>query len=179
MILVAFGRPAYILKQDSLPSSYKSFLHKHCGKDAVILQGLREITSNIRFSNLDGVKKYYKSIGVDVKLDPNMTVPCSVCITFPTGLALLIEKKSKRTEISLYCLARAIESFCTCLADAGVFPRASKLKRSDVIVFSFATAIIMHCYAQERDVFRSKYLNVLDWVFGLPPPSDDEHCKKS
>ncbi|CAL9110573.1 unnamed protein product [Musa textilis] len=262
--------PAYILKQDSLPSSYKSFLHKHGGKDAVILQSIREIASNVRFSNLDGVKKYYKSIGVDVKLDPNMNVPCSIvhgdqscfehfitflfqeygralpvylpvylvpalvvhrqglwkrpdtilgksllgtarsslflsvycasawawtCLlfrllkrcnipmvvigTFPTGLALLIEKKSRRTEISLYCLARAIESFCTCLSDAGVFPQASKLKRADVIVFSFATAIIMHCYAQEREVFRSKYLNVLDWVFGVPPPSDDEHCKKS
>ena len=97
---------------------------------------------------------------------------------FPTGLALLIEKKSRRIEISLYCLARAIESFFTCMVDAGLCPQASKLKRADVIVFSFATAIIMHCYAQEREVFRSKYLNVLDWVFGVPPASDDEHDKK-
>lgn len=29
----------------------------------------------------------------------------------------------------------------------------------------------MHCYAEERDVFRSKYLNVLDWVFGIPDPT--------
>ncbi|KAG6508291.1 hypothetical protein ZIOFF_033665 [Zingiber officinale] len=261
---------AYILKQDSLPSSYKSFLNKHGGKDALILQGVSEIASNMPFSNLEGIEKYYKSIGVDVKLDPNMKVPCSIvhdnqscaghfikflfqeygravpvylpvylvpalivhrqgllkmhykilgksllgtarsslflsvycasawawtCLlfrilqrcnipmvamgTFPTGLALLIEKKSRRIEISLYCLARAIESFSTCLADAGLLPQASKLKRADVVVFSLATAIIMHCYAQEREVFRSKYLNVLDWVFGVPTSSDDEDRKKS
>jgi hypothetical protein len=32
----------------------------------------------------------------------------------------------------------------------------------------------MHCYAQEREVFQSKYLNVLDWVFGVPAPLDIE-----
>ncbi|XP_010916872.2 uncharacterized protein [Elaeis guineensis] len=260
---------AYILKQDSLPSSYKSFLNKHGAKDVVILQGVKDIACNIPFTNLEAIEKYYGSLGVDKKLDPSMKVPCSIvhgnqsCVghffsfllqayrralpvylpvylvpalivhrqgllkrpytilgksllgtarsslflsiycssawawtcllfrtlkrcniplvamaTFPTGLALLIEKKSRRIEISLYCLARAIESFFTCMVDAGLCPQASKLKRADVIVFSFATAIIMHCYAQEREVFRSKYLNVLDWVFGVPPASDDEHDKK-
>lgn len=91
--------------------------------------------------------------------------------TFPSGLALLIEKKSRRIEIFLYCLAQAIESSFTCMADVGLCPPASKLKRVDVVVFSVATAIIMHCYAHEREVFRSKYLNVLDWVFGVPPAS--------
>ncbi|KAJ0988613.1 hypothetical protein J5N97_006969 [Dioscorea zingiberensis] len=255
---------AYILKQESLPSSYKSFLNKHGGKDLVILQSVKDIASSMPFTNLKGVEKYYKSVGVDIKLDPNMKIPCTIvhgnqsctghffsfllqaygralpvylpvylipalivhrqgllkrpytilgkslfgtarsslflsvycssawawtCLlfrllercsipmvamgTFPTGLALSIEKKSRRMEISLYCLTRAIESFFTCMADAGLCPQASKLKRSDVLVFSLATSIIMHCYAQERDVFRSKYLNVLDWVFGVPLPCDD------
>lgn len=91
---------------------------------------------------------------------------------------MLIEKKSRRMELALYCLARAIESFAICVTDWGVLERYNLIppKRLDVFLFSTATAIIMHCYAQERDVFRSKYLNVLDWVFGLPvgattPPS--------
>ncbi|KAL1540469.1 hypothetical protein AAHA92_24821 [Salvia divinorum] len=46
----------------------------------------------------------------------------------------------------------------------------SKTNRADALVFSISTAVIMHCYAMERDVFRSKYLNVLDWVFGVPLP---------
>ncbi|XP_010496811.2 PREDICTED: uncharacterized protein LOC104773840 [Camelina sativa] len=252
---------AYILKQENLPSSYKSFLNKHGGKDLSILQGVKDIASAQPFTNLRAIEKYYKSVGVDIKLDPNMKVPCSIihgnesCVkhgitfflqaykralpvyvpvylipalivhrqdllkkqysilgkgllgtarsslflstycssawawtcllfrtfetcniplvaiaTFPTGLALAIEKKSRRIEISLYCLARAIESFFTCMTDAGYIRPPKSLRRADVVVFSVSTAIIMHCYAQEREVFRSKYLNVLDWVFGVPPP---------
>ncbi|CAJ2644758.1 uncharacterized protein LOC123911367 isoform X1 [Trifolium pratense] len=260
---------AYILNQESLPASYKSFLNKHGGKDPVILQGVKDIATGRPFSNLNAIKKYYKTVGVDVKLDPNMKVPCTIvhgnqscsghivsfliqaykralpvylpvylipalivhrkgllkrpftilakgligtarsslflsvycasawmwtCFlfrlfkrcnipmvatgTFPTGLALAIEKKSRRMEISLYCLARAIESFFTCIADAGYLPQSRTIKRADVVVFSLSTAIIMHCYAQERDVFRSKYLNVLDWVFGVPPPPcETPRCK--
>ncbi|EEE58471.1 hypothetical protein OsJ_09724 [Oryza sativa Japonica Group] len=259
---------AYILSQESLPSTYKAFLNKHGGKDLTILQGVKEVVNHTAFSNLAGIEKYYKSVGVDLKLDPNMKVPCSIvhgnqscaghfitflfqaygravpvyvpvylvpalvvhrqdllkrpypiigknllgtarsslflsvycasawawtCLlfrifqscntplvvlaTFPTGLALLIEKKSRRIEIALYCFARAIESFFTCMTDAGLCPPILQIKRADVVVFSMATSIIMHCYAQEREVFRSKYLNVLDWVFGVPPPSDEESNK--
>ncbi|KAK7328667.1 hypothetical protein VNO77_22782 [Canavalia gladiata] len=259
---------AYILKQDSLPASYKSFLNKHGGKDPVILQGVKDIACGKPFTNLGEIEKHYQTMGVDVKLNPNMKVPCSIvhgnqsccghvlsfllqgykralpvylpvylipalivhrkglmkrpytilakgligtgrsslflstycasawmwtCLlfrifkrcnipmvamgTFPTGLALAIEKKSRRIEISLYCLARAIESFFTCVADAGYLPQSRKIKRADVVVFSLSTAIIMHCYAQEREVFRSKYLNVLDWVFGVPPECETPRCK--
>ncbi|CDY28404.1 BnaA05g18360D [Brassica napus] len=257
---------SYILKQDSLPSSYKSFLNKQGGKDLSIIQGVKDIASAKPFTNLRAIEKYYKSVGVDIKLDPNMKVPCSIihgkesctkhaltfflqaykralpvyvpvylipalivhrqdllkkqysilgkgllgtarsslflstyctsswawtCLlfrifetcsipivaiaTFPTGLALAIEKKSRRIEISLYCLARAIESFFTCMTDAGYIRPPKILRRADVVVFSVSTAIIMHCYAQEREVFRSKYLNVLDWVCGVPPPPVKKH----
>ncbi|XP_028760341.1 transmembrane protein 135 homolog isoform X1 [Neltuma alba] len=252
---------SYILKQESLPASYKSFLNKHGGKGPVILQGVKELASGLPFTNLEAIEKHYRAMGVEMQLDPDMKIPCSIvhgnqscgehvlsfllqaykralpvylpvylipallvhrqgllkspntilakvlfgtarsslflsmycstawmwtCLlfrifkrcnipmvvigTFPAGLALAIEKKSRRIEIALYCLARAIESFFSCMADAGYVPHSRKIKRADVVVFSLSTAIIMHCYAQEREVFRSKYLNVLDWVFGVPPP---------
>nr|KAJ0201077.1 hypothetical protein LSAT_V11C600337330 [Lactuca sativa] len=261
---------AYILKQDSLPQSYKSFLNKHGGKDPIILQGIRDIACGMPFTNLDQIQKYYKSTGVDVVLDPQMKVPCSIihenqscswhaisffiqaykraipvylpvylipalivhrqglanrpftilakglfgtarsslflstyctsawvwtCFlfrlfkrcnvtmlalgTFPTGLGLAIEKKSRRIEISLYCLARAIESFFTTMSEIGYMPHLKNLKRVDVLIFSLSTSIIMHCYAIERDVFRSKYLNVLDWVFGVPLPPYDTTPRKN
>lgn len=84
-----FGfRSAYILKQDSLPASYKSFLNKHGGKDPVILQGVKDIASGKPFTNLGAIEKYYKTMGIDVKLNRNMKVPCSVwnkdlCNCFP------------------------------------------------------------------------------------------------
>jgi hypothetical protein len=93
---------------------------------------------------------------------------------FPTGLAVLLEKKSRRMELALYCFSRAIESFGICVSDSG-FLKEHNLKvpkRLDIVLFSLATSIIMHCYAEERDVFRSKYLNVLDWVFGIPDPTE-------
>lgn len=71
-------RSAYILKQESLPPSYKSFLNKHGGKDVVILEGVKQIASGLPFTNLSSIEKYYKSVGTDIKLDPNMKVPCSV-----------------------------------------------------------------------------------------------------
>lgn len=250
---------SYILNQDSLPSSYRSFLNKHGGKDVKILKGIKELVCCKRLINLAEIEKCYKSNGVELKLDPTIKIPCSIvhgnqscaahaisffvqayaralpvylpvyfipalivhrqgllktpytilgkglfgtarsslflsvycssawiwtCLlfqtlrwcdittlavgAFPAGLALLIEKKTRRMEIALYCFARALESFFTTIADAGLLPHAKKLKRVDVVVFSLSTAVIMHCYAQERDVFRSKYLNVLDWVFGVP-----------
>ncbi|GKE34600.1 transmembrane protein 135, partial [Tanacetum coccineum] len=69
---------AYILKQDSLPQTYKSFLNKHGGKDLAILQGVRDIACGMPFTNLEQIQNYYKSTGVDVTLDPRMKVPCSI-----------------------------------------------------------------------------------------------------
>ncbi|KAH1042001.1 hypothetical protein GYH30_024354 [Glycine max] len=57
---------AYILKQDSLPTSYKSFLNKHGGKDPVILQGVKDIASGKPFTNLGAIEKYYKTMGIDI-----------------------------------------------------------------------------------------------------------------
>ncbi|KAE8723697.1 TRM112-like protein [Hibiscus syriacus] len=261
---------SYLLKPESSAPSYRSFLDKHCGKDRVILQGVKEHASDLPYTNLEAIEKFYKAKGADVKLNPNMKIPCSMihgnqacsshvftffhdaykrslpvylpvyliptllvhrqgllkrpytilgksllgtarsslflsaytssawmwtCTmnrlfgkcdipivalgTFPTGLALAVEKKSRRMEISLYCLARAIESFFTCMADAGYLPKSMYLKRADVVIFSLSTAIIMHCYEQEREVFRSKYLSVLDWVFGVPPPPCESACCKN
>ena len=74
----SFVRSAYILSQESLPLSYKSFLNKQGGKDLSILQGVKEIACSKPFTNLGAIEKYYKSVGVDIKLNPNMKVPCSV-----------------------------------------------------------------------------------------------------
>lgn len=57
-----------------------------------------------------------------------------------------------------------------CTAEWGWVPRKQLPARLDVLIFSAAIASITHSYSgasgQHRDVFRSKYLNVLDFVFG-------------
>lgn len=86
------------------------------------------------------------------------------------GLATLLEKKSRRMELALYCLSHATMSFALCLVEWGLVRERHVPARLDVLMFSAAAAAIMHCYSdghgRHRDVFRSKYLNYLDFVFG-------------
>jgi len=82
------------------------------------------------------------------------------------GLAVLIEKPSRRQELGVYCASRAVEAAALSAVDWGWVPAAVQGWRHDVALFSLAAAAIMHCYNAERDVFKSKYLNVLDFVFG-------------
>ena len=101
------------------------------------------------------------------------------------GLATLVEKKSRRMELALYCLSRAAESFALCLPEWGLVPKrrgslvvtnsSGKPKpplgpRYDLVMLCAASAAICHCYSDSkgahRDVFRSKYLSVLDFILG-------------
>lgn len=82
------------------------------------------------------------------------------------GLATLIEKKSRRMELAMYCVSRALETAALMVVYKGLVPEFIQRQRCDILLFSVASATIMHCYNTERDVFRSKYLNVLDYIFG-------------
>ena len=65
---------------------------------------------------------------------------------------------------------QAMLSFYQTLFQRKVAPHWLKRVRTDIAVFGAAAAAIMHCYSdahgQHRDIFRSKYLNVLDFMFG-------------
>ena len=92
------------------------------------------------------------------------TVSASVPLA---GLAVLIEKPSRRQELGVYCASRALEAAAVCSVSWGWTPWSLATRtRADVALFAAGAAAIMHCYNTERDVFRSKYLNVLDFVFG-------------
>ncbi|PRW57029.1 hypothetical protein C2E21_4128 [Chlorella sorokiniana] len=86
------------------------------------------------------------------------------------GLAVLVEKPSRRMELALYLLARAAESFALSLAAWGVVRPSSLPRRLDVLLFSLAAGWILHCYSdhfgERRDVFRSSYLAVFDFILG-------------
>jgi hypothetical protein len=86
------------------------------------------------------------------------------------GLATFVEKKSRRMELALYCVSRSLESFMLCAYIWGWIPERAVPKRLDVILFSIASAAICHCYSDHmgarRDVFKSKYLSVFDFVLG-------------
>mmetsp|Transcript_28858 Transcript_28858/g.94322 ORF Transcript_28858/g.94322 Transcript_28858/m.94322 type:complete len:460 (-) Transcript_28858:811-2190(-) len=81
------------------------------------------------------------------------------------GLSTLIEKKSRRLELGLYCMARALEvSWEAEMLRRG--RRGSAVPRVDLFAFSLSVGGIYYCLRTERDIFKSKYLHVLDWVYG-------------
>jgi len=65
---------------------------------------------------------------------------------------------------------RSLESFSRCCLDWGWLPAGCVPPRLDVLLFAAGVGAILHCYSgsngRHRDVFKSKYLNVLDFVFG-------------
>ncbi|KAK9821013.1 hypothetical protein WJX74_000943 [Apatococcus lobatus] len=86
------------------------------------------------------------------------------------GLATLVEKKSRRMELAIYCMSRCVESFCLCLREWGWVSDRMVPPRLDILMFMAACGAIMHCYSDAhgkyRSMFRSKYLNVLDFILG-------------
>ncbi|KFM24545.1 hypothetical protein F751_2263 [Auxenochlorella protothecoides] len=86
------------------------------------------------------------------------------------GLSLLAEKKSRRMDIALYCLSRGAESGLLNLQLADSALTRHLPRRLDVILFSVATAAILHCYSdhwgERRDVIRGTYLSVFDFILG-------------
>ena len=88
----------------------------------------------------------------------------------PIGASVICEKRSRRKELAVYCSARALESFVLCAIAWGWIPRRMQYKRFDIVLFSLGVGLIMHCYNDSegdyRYTFRSKYLNVIDFVFG-------------
>jgi len=88
----------------------------------------------------------------------------------PIGTSLICEKRSRRKEIAAYCSARALECFLLCAVRWNWIPKKVQWKRFDIVLFSAGVGLIMHCYGDSngdyRYTFRSKYLNVIDFVFG-------------
>lgn len=72
-------RSAWIMKPNSLPTSYISFLNKHGGKDLSIFKGINELLFKTKpLTALKSIEEHYRTTGVDIQLDPEMSIPCSV-----------------------------------------------------------------------------------------------------
>ncbi|KAF2299692.1 hypothetical protein GH714_002478 [Hevea brasiliensis] len=194
---------AYILKQESLAPSYKSFLNKHGGKDPVILQGMKEIASGLPFTDLDLIEKYYNSTGVNIKLDPEMKIPCSIihgnqsCSGHVMSFFIQAYKRALPVYLPVYLIPALI------VHRQGLLKRPYSIlgkgllgtARSSLFLSTYCSSawmghvalrifrrwnIPMVAMGTEREVFRSKYLNVLDWVFGVPPsPGETPRRKES
>mmetsp|Transcript_10242 Transcript_10242/g.11805 ORF Transcript_10242/g.11805 Transcript_10242/m.11805 type:complete len:520 (+) Transcript_10242:220-1779(+) len=77
---------------------------------------------------------------------------------FLSGLATLIEKKSRRIELALYVLSKAVEGRATQLVEAGLLPN---FRGAEILVFMSSLAVIMHAYVRHAKMLRSSYYSIL------------------
>ncbi|GAB9474013.1 hypothetical protein Gpo141_00011155 [Globisporangium polare] len=64
------------------------------------------------------------------------------------SMTILMEPKSRRSELALYVLPRAIDSFATILRERNIF---TGFRHGEVALFSGSMAVMMYCYEQEKE----------------------------
>jgi len=88
------------------------------------------------------------------------------------GLSILIEKKSRRSELALYALPRALDSFYTILYDRKWL---GSLPQGELLLFSLSCAGIMYCHHHEPQALSP----ILKWVISKVFERDGKQSNKS
>ncbi|KAN0040374.1 hypothetical protein ACTA71_012267 [Dictyostelium dimigraforme] len=78
-------------------------------------------------------------------------------------LSILIEKKSRRSELALYCLNQAIEVVWKMAAARKLVPL---FKNGEVLVYMIASSILLYFYQNEPDSLRSNMNGLLKFFVG-------------
>ena len=79
------------------------------------------------------------------------------------GFSLLIEKKSRRMELALYCVPRALYSAGLKQVKAG---RVPVIPHFDVLLFCMSSALLLYCYDYEPQSVRGSIRSFMRWYFG-------------
>jgi hypothetical protein len=84
---------------------------------------------------------------------------------FLSGSTVIIEQPpSRRTELAMYCLPRALESFWNLMVKKGY---AVSIPNGEVLMFALAMGFTMTVYQHERDTVPTHFEGLLDRFFGL------------
>lgn len=83
---------------------------------------------------------------------------------FLSGSTVLLETKSRRIELALYCLPRALESFWNLGVLRGHF---RSIRNGEVLLFMIAMGTLMTVYQHEPDVIPRSYEGILVRFFGV------------
>jgi len=84
--------------------------------------------------------------------------------TAPAGLAALIEKPSRRTELALFCAGHACHSMARLAVLWGI---AKPLPHADLLLLTASSGLIMDAYTHAPHTFRPAFRSVFDWIFGF------------
>jgi len=98
-----------------------------------------------------------------LKPDGRVNMWTIMATTLFPGLAVLLEKPSRRLDLGIYVATRALESAGILLVKRGWLPH---MRRPDAILLSLGGALLMNTYTTSPETFGSKYVNLLDWMLG-------------
>jgi len=83
--------------------------------------------------------------------------------SFPAGLASLVEKPSRRTELALFCSGHALHSLARL---AVLWGWARQIRRADLLLFIASSAAIQDTYEKRPDLLTPSFRSVFDWISG-------------
>jgi len=84
------------------------------------------------------------------------------------GLACLLEVKSRRGELAMYCLPQALESLANEMILHKVIPAwvVRRSKHLDVLLFCFALATTIFCFKNEPTSIKPSFYFGMKWLWG-------------
>ncbi|KAJ2769946.1 hypothetical protein IWQ57_002883, partial [Coemansia nantahalensis] len=140
------------------------FKHKQLRKDPV-----RAITELIRSTT-------QSSIFYSMMVTGNVNAPCilrkitgrDIPLNYVIsgalgGMAVLIDRPGRRTELSMYCFLRALEALWALGVKRGVW---RNIRHGEVALFSFAMAVLMAIYQNDPTTLNLTYHSTLTRIFG-------------
>ena len=89
---------------------------------------------------------------------------------FVGGLAIFLERKSRRLELGLYMLQYALGSWYRLAVAAGLIPH---VRHGPFYLFSASTAVLVHAFVRDPDLLRRSYHSGLKYLIG--PTSSPLH----
>ena len=79
------------------------------------------------------------------------------------GLATLFDHKSRRMELALYCVPKALEAQYSRYVSYGRIPR---VPYGEFLLFAVAMASTVYCYQKRTDAIRGTVRSLLGWMWG-------------
>ena len=83
--------------------------------------------------------------------------------SFVCAFAILFEPASRRSEIAMYLVPRALESLWTMQLRNG---RVRNIPFGEELVFAVSMAVLMYCYQNKPHVIKPSYLSLFKQFFG-------------
>ena len=139
------------------------FKWKRLSKEPVKI--LKKVLYNIVMSSLFlavYVSSFHYFICKGIQMRKKTDIKNIIFASFMCSFATLFEPTSRRVELSLFMFPRFLESIHLSMVKRGY---VKSYKNFEVLLFSIAMSVMMHCYQNEEKMIKSSYLSMFKKFF--------------